>query len=75
MKIFKNPLKLAKLSAIWPVFTRCQQVKKICAHFWRRNAKNRAFRSKSSDLPMQILRAFRFNPLRPTGFSGFGTTS
>ncbi|MDR1179978.1 MAG: hypothetical protein LBK44_05695 [Spirochaetales bacterium] len=27
-------------------------------------AKNRAFRSKSSDLPMQILWAFRSNPLR-----------
>jgi hypothetical protein len=27
-------------------------------------AKNRAFRSKSSDLPMQILWAFRYNPLR-----------
>jgi hypothetical protein len=25
--------------------------------------RNRAFRSKSSDLPMQILWAFRFNPL------------
>jgi hypothetical protein len=27
-------------------------------------AKNRAFRSKSSKLPMQFLRAFRCNPLR-----------
>ncbi|MDR1178993.1 MAG: hypothetical protein LBK44_00680 [Spirochaetales bacterium] len=26
--------------------------------------KNRAFRSKSSDLPMQILWAFRYNPWR-----------
>jgi hypothetical protein len=26
--------------------------------------KNQAFRSKSSDLPMQILWAFRYNPLR-----------
>jgi hypothetical protein len=34
-------------------------------------AGNRAFRSKSSDLPMQILWAFRYNPLRPTGFSRF----
>jgi hypothetical protein len=25
---------------------------------------DRAFRSNSSDLPMQILRDFRFNPLR-----------
>jgi hypothetical protein len=29
-----------------------------------RAAKNRAFRSNSSDLPLQILRDFRFNPLR-----------
>ncbi|MDR1180158.1 MAG: hypothetical protein LBK44_06600 [Spirochaetales bacterium] len=28
------------------------------------SAKNRAFRCKSSDLPMQILWAFRCNPLR-----------
>jgi hypothetical protein len=28
------------------------------------HAKNRAFRSKSADLPMQILWDFRFNPLR-----------
>jgi hypothetical protein len=36
------------------------------AHFWaaRKRPKNRAFRSKSSDLPMQILWAFRYNPLR-----------
>jgi hypothetical protein len=54
---------------------RCQQVKKTCAHFWRSRAKKQAFRSNSSDLPMQILRDFRFNPLRPTGLSGFGTTS
>jgi hypothetical protein len=33
--------------------------------------KKRAFRFKSSDLPMQILWAFRCNPLRPTGFSRF----
>jgi hypothetical protein len=26
--------------------------------------KNRAFRSKSSELPMQFLRAFRYNPSR-----------
>ncbi|MDR1179411.1 MAG: hypothetical protein LBK44_02805 [Spirochaetales bacterium] len=26
--------------------------------------RGRAFRSKSSDLPMQILWAFRYNPLR-----------
>jgi hypothetical protein len=35
------------------------------------SAKNRAFRSKSSDLLMQILWAFRFNPLRPTVFSRY----
>jgi hypothetical protein len=36
--------------------------------FLARSAKNRAFRSKSSDLPMQILWAFRYNPLRaPSG--------
>jgi hypothetical protein len=29
-----------------------------------RGQKNRAFRSKSSDLQMQILWAFRYNPLR-----------
>jgi hypothetical protein len=29
-----------------------------------RRPKNRAFRSKSSDLPMQILWAFRYNPSR-----------
>ncbi|MDR1315725.1 MAG: hypothetical protein LBK13_02525 [Spirochaetales bacterium] len=36
------------------------------AHFWAapRRPKNRAFRSKSSELPMQFLWAFRFNPLR-----------
>jgi hypothetical protein len=33
--------------------------------------KNRAFRSNSSDLPMQILWDFRFNPWRPTGFSRY----
>jgi hypothetical protein len=32
--------------------------------FLAQSAKNRAFRSKSSDLLMQILRAFRSNPLR-----------
>jgi hypothetical protein len=38
----------------------------LWAHFWAaiRRPKNRAFRSKSSDLPMQILWAFRYNPLR-----------
>ncbi|MDR1180094.1 MAG: hypothetical protein LBK44_06280, partial [Spirochaetales bacterium] len=40
----------------------CPQVKKICAHFWRGSAKNRAFRSNSSDLLMQILWDFRSNP-------------
>jgi hypothetical protein len=36
--------------------------------FLARSAKNRAFRYKSSDLPMQILWAFRCNPLRaPSG--------
>jgi hypothetical protein len=34
------------------------------AFFAANAAKNRAFRSKSSDLLMQILRAFRCNPLR-----------
>jgi hypothetical protein len=38
-------------------------------------AKNQAFRSNSSDLLMQILWDFRYNPLRPTGFPGFGTGS
>jgi hypothetical protein len=36
------------------------------AFFWargKRAQKNRAFRSKSSDLQMQILRAFRCNPI------------
>jgi hypothetical protein len=32
--------------------------------FLAQSAKNRAFRSKSSDLLMQILWAFRYNPLR-----------
>jgi hypothetical protein len=32
---------------------------------------DRAFRSNSSDLPMQILRGFRCNPLRPTGYVRF----
>jgi hypothetical protein len=37
--------------------------------FLARRAKNRAFRSNSSDLLMQILWGFRFNPLRgPGGF-------
>jgi hypothetical protein len=31
---------------------------------WNPRAKNQAFRCKSSDLLMQILRAFRFNPGR-----------
>jgi hypothetical protein len=35
--------------------------------FAAQNAANRAIRSNSSDLPMQILRDFRFYPLRPTG--------
>jgi hypothetical protein len=70
----------------------------MCAFFaWRLlrslQAKNQAFRFKSSDLLMQILWAFRCNPLRahsgsakllrnfatnplrPTGFPGFGTGS
>jgi hypothetical protein len=34
------------------------------AFFAANAAKNRAFRSKSSDLLMQILWAFRYNPLR-----------
>jgi hypothetical protein len=34
-----------------------------------RGQKKWTFRSKSSDLPMQILWAFRYNPSRPTGFS------
>jgi hypothetical protein len=48
-----------------------EQIQKfICnSEFWRillrlTSQKNRAFRSKSSDLLMQILWAFRFNPLR-----------
>jgi hypothetical protein len=32
--------------------------------FLAQSAKNRAFRSKSSELPMQFLWAFRCNPLR-----------
>ncbi|MDR1179042.1 MAG: hypothetical protein LBK44_00935 [Spirochaetales bacterium] len=36
---------------------------RIWAHFFAPQ-KNRAFRCKSSDLPMQILWAFRYNPLR-----------
>jgi hypothetical protein len=38
----------------------------IWAHFFVREArtKNRAFRSKSSELPMQFLWAFRCNPSR-----------
>jgi hypothetical protein len=38
----------------------------IRAHFFcpQPGKKNQAFRSKSSDLPMQILWAFRYNPLR-----------
>ncbi|MDR1179833.1 MAG: hypothetical protein LBK44_04950 [Spirochaetales bacterium] len=34
--------------------------------FWAHSGasrRNRAFRSKSSDLPMQILWAFRYNPI------------
>jgi hypothetical protein len=38
--------------------------------FPARSAGNRAFRSKSSELPMQFLWAFRCNPLRaPSGSS------
>jgi hypothetical protein len=41
----------------------------IWAHFWRGSAKNRAFRFNSSDLLMQILWDFRYNPLaRLRGF-------
>jgi hypothetical protein len=40
----------------------------VLSAFLALRTKNRAFRSKSSDLPMQILWAFRYNPLRPTGF-------
>jgi hypothetical protein len=36
----------------------------VLGAFLALRAKNRAFRSNSSDLPMQILRDFRFNPLR-----------
>jgi hypothetical protein len=34
-------------------------------------AKNRAFRFNSSDLLMQILWDFRYNPLRAQGFSRY----
>jgi hypothetical protein len=55
------------------------QVYSAMEESWRlfcgRAAKKRAFRSKSSDLLMQILWAFRCNPLRPTGFSSFGKGS
>ncbi|MDR1179349.1 MAG: hypothetical protein LBK44_02495 [Spirochaetales bacterium] len=40
------------------------------AHFWAaKRPKNRAFRFKSSDLPMQILWAFRYNPIAPHGLT------
>ncbi|MDR1316024.1 MAG: hypothetical protein LBK13_04040 [Spirochaetales bacterium] len=39
-------------------------LKKLGTFFAANAAKNRAFRFKSSDLPMQILWAFRCNPLR-----------
>ncbi|MDR1179395.1 MAG: hypothetical protein LBK44_02725 [Spirochaetales bacterium] len=39
-----------------------------------RGQKNRAFRCKSSEAPMRFLWAFRYNPLRPTGFSRFRAT-
>jgi hypothetical protein len=42
----------------------------MCA-FLAFHAKNQAFRSNSSDLPMQILWDFRCNPLRPTGCPRF----
>jgi hypothetical protein len=46
-----------------------REVEKVMGTFLARSAKNRAFRSKSSDLPMQILWAFRCNPLRaPSGY-------
>jgi hypothetical protein len=35
----------------------------ILGAFLARSAKNRAFRSNSSDLPMQILWDFRYNPI------------
>ncbi|MDR1180216.1 MAG: hypothetical protein LBK44_06895 [Spirochaetales bacterium] len=41
------------------------------AFFAANAAKNRAFRSKSSEAPMRFLWAFRSNPSRPTGFSRF----
>jgi hypothetical protein len=47
----------------------------VIRNFWGAflalRAKNRAFRSNSSDLPMQILRDFRFNPLRAQGVSRY----
>jgi hypothetical protein len=43
------------------------------AHFFVASPqKNRAFRS---NLLAKSQKDFRFNPLRPTGLSGFGTTS
>ncbi|MDR1178934.1 MAG: hypothetical protein LBK44_00385 [Spirochaetales bacterium] len=33
------------------------------------SAKNRAFRCKSSELPMQFLWAFRYNPIAPNEIS------
>jgi hypothetical protein len=41
----------------------------VLAHFFARQSgqKNRALRSNSSDLPMQILWDFRYNPLRGPG--------
>jgi hypothetical protein len=39
--------------------------------FLAQSAKNRAFRSNSSDLLMQILWDFRYNPLRTQGLSRY----
>jgi hypothetical protein len=39
-------------------------IQNLGAFFCGLPQKNRAFRSNSSDLPMQILRDFRSNPLR-----------
>jgi hypothetical protein len=45
---------------------RCQQVKKIYAHFLPQGAKNRAFRSNLF-CGRAAKKDFRFNPSRPTG--------
>jgi hypothetical protein len=58
--LLKKTKKIKNFLFIFPI----KKNMKDMGTFLALRAKNRAFRSKSSDLPMQILWAFRCNPLR-----------